>query len=156
MYLLLLSTWCIGLRTMTGWLGIRIVCPIGKTCQPIDYYFRELALWTSNKHVGLVQSGNHHHLIEGLLFIAMILLTNCHFVAQQQSLTASKIFVIICDLSSFWIFDKRDSRKLSSLMKCFICFITYVLAVSSTMQTRWDCREMWMLWLFFLWYINCT
>jgi hypothetical protein len=33
---------------MTGWLGIRIICPSGATCLPADYCFSELALQKSN------------------------------------------------------------------------------------------------------------
>ena len=33
-----------GVRAKSGWLGIRIMCPSGATCLPVDYCFSELAL----------------------------------------------------------------------------------------------------------------
>ena len=39
-----LSTQHYGERTKTGWLGIRIMCPIGTTCLSADSCFSELAL----------------------------------------------------------------------------------------------------------------
>ena len=39
-----LSTQHLGEREMTGWLGIRIMCPSGATCLPADCCFSELAL----------------------------------------------------------------------------------------------------------------
>jgi len=44
---------------MTGWLGIRIMCPCGETCLSMD-----CCLKNPTKRVGLVQSGPHHQLIE--------------------------------------------------------------------------------------------
>jgi hypothetical protein len=49
---------------MTGWLGIRIVCPSGATCLSADccsvsYHYKNPA-----KRVGLVQSGPYHQFIE--------------------------------------------------------------------------------------------
>ena len=43
-----LSTQHLGEREMTGWLGIRIMCPSGATCLPADCCFSELALLKSN------------------------------------------------------------------------------------------------------------
>ena len=31
-------------KKKTGWLGIRIICPSGATCLPMDCYFSELPL----------------------------------------------------------------------------------------------------------------
>ena len=33
-----------GVRAKTGWVGIRIMCPSGATCQPADCCFSGLAL----------------------------------------------------------------------------------------------------------------
>ena len=37
-----------GERTKTGWLGIRIMCPNGATCLPVDCSLSELVLYKSN------------------------------------------------------------------------------------------------------------
>ena len=50
----------------------RIMCLSGATCLSTECYFSELALKNPTKHVGLVQSGPHHHLIENELVLAMI------------------------------------------------------------------------------------
>jgi hypothetical protein len=63
-----------GVRAKTGWLGIRIICPIGGTLLLVDCCFSELALKKPTPHVGLV--GTHldqniicsfHNLAENLL-----------------------------------------------------------------------------------------
>jgi len=43
-----LSTQHSGERAKTGWLGIRIMCQSGTTCQSADCCFSELALYKSN------------------------------------------------------------------------------------------------------------
>ena len=69
-----LSMQNLGVRAKTGWLGIRIICPIGGTLLLVDCYFSELALKKPTQHVGLV--GTHldqniicsfHNLAENLL-----------------------------------------------------------------------------------------
>ena len=47
--------------TRTGWLGIRIMCPSGTTCLSVDCCFCEIGYKHSTKHIGMVQSGGHHH-----------------------------------------------------------------------------------------------
>jgi hypothetical protein len=59
-----LSTQHQGERAKTGRLGIRIMCPSGATCLPAECCFSELALLNPTQHVGLIQSGPHHHLID--------------------------------------------------------------------------------------------
>ena len=59
-----------GERAMTGWLGIRIMCPKWGTMS----ISRMLFQWASTiknptKSVGLVPCGPHHHLIENLLVL---------------------------------------------------------------------------------------
>ena len=39
-----LSTQHKGKRAKPGWLGVRIMCPIGSTCLPVEGCFSELAL----------------------------------------------------------------------------------------------------------------
>jgi hypothetical protein len=39
-----ISTQRKGERAKTGWLGIRIMCPSGATCPPVDCCFKELVL----------------------------------------------------------------------------------------------------------------
>jgi hypothetical protein len=72
-----------GERGRTGWLGMRKMCPSKATCLPMDCCFSHLAPYKSIKRVGLIQSRQHHHLIE------------CHLLSpwngwrKQQSLTDS-------------------------------------------------------------------
>ena len=49
------------------------MCPSGGTCLRADCCFSDLTLYQiPTQHVGLVQSGAHHHLIENELVVAMI------------------------------------------------------------------------------------
>jgi len=51
-----------GENAETDWLGIRIMCPSGATCLPVDCCFSELALNKDPiKRVGLIQNGHHNH-----------------------------------------------------------------------------------------------
>ena len=59
-----LSTQHLGERAQIGWLGFGKMCPSGATCLSAEGCFSELVLFTQIQRVGLVQSVDHHQLIE--------------------------------------------------------------------------------------------
>ena len=70
----------VSLRSKTGWLGIRIMCPREATY---------LSAVNSTRPVGLVQNRYHHHLIKIYLVLAMIQPENYSLDIKQQSFTQS-------------------------------------------------------------------